>query len=94
MLRFAVVIPTYNEEAFIGQTLASLMAQTQLPEQIIVVNDGSTDTTAAIVASLAARYPQIQLVHTASEAIHLPGSKVIQAFQVGEKALTRRVIQR
>ncbi|MFN5772898.1 glycosyltransferase family 2 protein, partial [Flavobacterium sp.] len=60
MLRFAVVIPTYNEEAFIGQTLASLMAQTQLPEQIIVVNDGSTDNTAAIVESFAAQYAQIQ----------------------------------
>ncbi len=88
MLRFAIIIPTYNEEAFIEQTLTSLVAQTQMPEQIIVVNDGSTDTTAAIVESFAVRYPQIQLVHKSSEAIHLPGSKVIQAFQVGEKALS------
>jgi glycosyltransferase involved in cell wall biosynthesis len=88
MLRFAIIIPTYNEEAFIEQTLASLVAQTHMPEQIIVVNDGSTDNTTAIVESFAARHSQIQLVHKSSEAIHLPGSKVIQAFQAGEKTLT------
>lgn len=78
-----IVIPSYNEEAFIGLTLQSLLSQTVLPSKIVVVNDNSTDKTAEIVLALAKEHPFITLVNKTSEAIHLPGSKVIQAFQKG-----------
>ena len=48
-----VVIPAYNCEAFIAQTLLSVIKQTYLPQQIIVVDDGSTDKTGMIVQELA-----------------------------------------
>lgn len=44
-----VVIPTYNRAALLGRALASLGAQTRRPEEIIVVDDGSSDGTAALV---------------------------------------------
>jgi len=84
---YYIVIPSYNEEAFMALTLQSLVEQTVLPSKIVVVNDNSTDTTAEIVLKFAEKFPFISLVNKTSEAIHLPGSKVIQAFQKGLEAL-------
>lgn len=86
-MRYSVVIPAHNEQEFIGLTLESLAAQTILPLQAIVVNDNSTDNTASIVSGYAVKHPWISLVDKVSGAVHLPGSKVIQAFQKGYDAL-------
>lgn len=51
---YSVVIPAYNAAAFIGETIASVMAQTHLPTQIIIVDDGSTDDLSAALADLGA----------------------------------------
>ena len=46
-LRFSIVIPAYNEEAFIGATLKSLLAQDFAdPYEIVVVDNDSSDETA------------------------------------------------
>ena len=45
----SVIIPVYNGAKFIGRTLDSVLAQTVRPGEVIVVNDGSTDDSAAIV---------------------------------------------
>lgn len=82
-MNYYIIIPTYNEEKFISLTLQSLVEQTVLPSKIVVVNDGSTDKTEEIVQSFVIKYPFIALVNKTSDAIHLPGSKVIQAFQKG-----------
>ncbi len=84
-MKYYIIIPAYNEEAFMAITLQSLLEQTVLPSKIIVVNDSSTDTTAEIVTSFSEKFPFITLVNKKSDAIHLPGSKVIQAFHEGEK---------
>jgi glycosyltransferase involved in cell wall biosynthesis len=49
----SVIIPARNEEASLGSCLESLVAQTGVPIEIIVVNDHSTDRTAEIAASFA-----------------------------------------
>jgi biofilm PGA synthesis N-glycosyltransferase PgaC len=46
-----VLIPAYNEEGFIGETLESLMDQTVCPKNIIVIDDCSTDRTTEIAKS-------------------------------------------
>lgn len=84
-MKYYLIIPTYSEEKFISMTLQSLVEQTILPSKVVVVNDNSTDNTAAIVEEFAKKYPWISLVNKVSNAIHLPGSKVIQAFHEGEK---------
>jgi len=80
---YYIVIPTYNEEQFVLLTLQSLVKQTVLPSKVVVVNDSSTDSTVELVKAFANKYPFISLVNKTSDAIHLPGSKVIQAFQKG-----------
>lgn len=47
--RIITVIPVYNGQAFIGQTLASVAQQTLKPGRVIVIDDGSTDATPEIV---------------------------------------------
>ena len=86
-MKYYIVIPAYNEEAFIALTLQSLVSQTLLPKKVVVVNDNSTDKTAEIVLAFAKENPFITLVNKTSEAIHLPGSKVIQAFHKGFETL-------
>ena len=43
--RVSCIVPVYNGEAYVGETLASILAQTQPPLEVIVVDDGSTDGT-------------------------------------------------
>lgn len=49
MAFFSVVIPLYNKERFIAQTLQSVLAQTFQDIEIIIVNDGSTDRSESVV---------------------------------------------
>jgi glycosyltransferase involved in cell wall biosynthesis len=49
--RISVIVPVYNGAHFIAEALRSIIAQTRLPDEIIVVDDGSTDATAGIAAS-------------------------------------------
>lgn len=47
--RLTVVIPTLNEERYIGTVLSDLRLQTHLPDEVLVVDGGSTDATQRIV---------------------------------------------
>jgi glycosyltransferase involved in cell wall biosynthesis len=47
--RVAVVVASYNHERFIEAALASVFTQTQLPDELIVIDDGSTDGSLEVV---------------------------------------------
>ena len=86
-MNYYIVIPAHNEQEFISLTLESLVNQTVLPKKLVIVNDNSSDETANIVLKYAQKYPFIDLIEKTSALIHLPGSKVIQAFQTGFESL-------
>jgi poly-beta-1,6-N-acetyl-D-glucosamine synthase len=59
---YVVVTPAHNEAAFIQKTIESMIRQTALPLKWVIVDDGSTDNTAAIVSRYLARHPWIELL--------------------------------
>ena len=59
-LTFSVIIPLYNKECEIEGTIRSVLSQTRLPDEIVVVDDGSTDRSAGIVQRIDS--PLIRLV--------------------------------
>src|SRR3712207_2897256 len=61
-MKYVLITPARNEEAFIEKTLASVVAQTRLPERWVIVDDASTDRTPEIVRSYAERYSWIKLL--------------------------------
>ena len=82
-MEFCIIIPAHNEESYIKQSLQSFVGQTLLPKKIIVVNDGSTDTTKIIIDSFSEKYSFIEGINLDSKSNHAPGSKVINAFYKG-----------
>lgn len=59
----SIIIPAYNVEKYLASTLDSVLAQTYSNMEIIVVNDGSTDGTARIIGSYAARDLRVRAIH-------------------------------
>ena len=59
----SVVIPAYNAERWIEETIASARSQTYPQIEIIVVNDGSTDDTASILEAIGKDEPRLRTIH-------------------------------
>ncbi len=60
---FSVLVPVYNHEKYIGPALDSLLAQTDPDWEAVVVNDGSTDGTPAVIEAYARRDARIRVFH-------------------------------
>ena len=61
-VKYVLITPARNEEAFIRRTLESVVAQSLLPERWVIVDDGSTDRTAEIVEPYTKQHAWIELV--------------------------------
>ncbi len=64
----SAILPARNEEANIAAAVESLARQT-VPLEILVVNDASTDGTAAILAQLRTRFPQLHVIEIENDAV-------------------------
>ena len=62
LAKYVLITPARNEAQFIEVTLKSVVAQTVLPLRWVIVSDGSTDGTDAIVCKYAESYPWIELL--------------------------------
>ncbi len=60
--KVSVIIPCYNQAKFLPRTVATLQAQTLGAWECIVVDDGSTDNTAEVVANIALNEPRVRLL--------------------------------
>lgn len=73
MSSVSVIVPTYNCARFIGEAIDSILGQTKLPDQIIVVDDGSTDDTEQVVRRYGARVEYIKQKNTGVSAARNTG---------------------
>ncbi|UUV20945.1 glycosyltransferase family 2 protein [Paenimyroides aestuarii] len=67
MPRFSIIIPLYNKEKYIQHTLKSVLNQTFQDFEIIIVNDGSTDQSVALVNEI--NDVRIQLIHQENQGV-------------------------
>lgn len=74
--RVSILLPVRNEAEFLPASLASLFRQTILSWELVVVDDGSSDATPAILAAAAARDPRLRVVPS-------PGRGLVPALNAG-----------
>ena len=85
-LTLSVVLPNYNHAKFIGRALAALLGQERAADEIIVIDDGSTDDSVAVIERIAATAPTIRLLRN-------PGNVgVIATLQRGLEAARGKYI--
>src|SRR5580692_3883219 len=59
----SVVLPNYNHARFVGRALTALLAQERAADEIIVIDDGSTDHSVRVIDEFAARAPTIRVLY-------------------------------
>ena len=77
-LDVSVVVPAYNGEAYIAETLSNILAQTHRPREVIVINDGSTDRTAEVVGKFGGALKLISTPNNGVQAARDLGSESAQ----------------
>jgi poly-beta-1,6-N-acetyl-D-glucosamine synthase len=81
--RYLIISPCRNEADFMRQTLDSVVAQSIRPTKWVIVDDGSTDATPAVLAEYAAKHDWIQIVTRTDRGHRAVGPGVIDAFYSG-----------
>lgn len=97
--RVSVIVPAYNAVRFIGRALESILTQTMSDLELIVIDDGSTDGTGAVIDAYAARDRRMRLEHQANSglpkalnrAIELARGKYIARLDADDIALPDRL---
>lgn len=84
---YLLISPCRNEADFMKKTLDSVIAQSIQPKLWVIVDDGSTDETPAILADYASRYPFIKIVTRTNRGHRSVGPGVIEAFYAGLDAV-------
>lgn len=64
-----IIIPMYNAEMYIEKTLKSIIAQTYSSLQVIIINDGSTDTSFDICKSFQNKMPYMEIYSTENKGV-------------------------
>lgn len=71
----SVIIPAHNASEYIGRAIESVLAQTRKPDEIIVVDDGSTDNTAEVTK----KYESIRYIHQENAGVSVARNTGIEA---------------
>jgi biofilm PGA synthesis N-glycosyltransferase PgaC len=86
--KYIVITPVRDEEKYLPFTIESMIKQTILPLEWVIVDDGSKDNTAQIIDEYARDYPWIRAVHRTDRGFRKWGGGIIEAFYFGYDALT------
>lgn len=81
--RYLLITPCRDEAGYAIRCIESVVGQTVLPALWVIVDDGSTDGTPAILADCAARYPFIRILRRDNRGHRAVGPGVVDAFYAG-----------
>jgi len=87
---YVIITPARNEARYIRRTIASMVAQTHLPVEWLIVDDGSSDETEAIVREASAQHAWIRVVRMPDRGVRVVGAGVVEAFDAGLAALEHK----
>lgn len=77
----SIIIPMYNSESYIGQTIQSVLDQSCQDFEIIVMNDGSTDNSEAVVMSMQAKDKRIRYKYKPNSGVSDTRNKGIEIMK-------------
>ncbi len=77
MPEISVIMPAYNQADYLGDAIRSVLAERSVTLELIVVNDGSTDETAAVAASF--NDPRLRVIHQANAGLSGARNRGIRA---------------
>ena len=63
----SVIVPIYNTEKYITECIESLLRQTYKPLEIVLVDDGSTDSSSIICDNFSSQKPNVKVIHTKNQ---------------------------
>lgn len=86
-LKYVIISPVRDEEKFIEGTIRCILGQTIQPSEWIIVDDGSSDRTGAIIDAYAGEHAWIRALHRANRGFRKPGGGVAEAFNDGLRTL-------
>jgi glycosyltransferase involved in cell wall biosynthesis len=72
----SVIIPTYNQARYLGEAIGSALAQTLAPFEVIVVDDGSSDATARVLAGYEGRIRAVRQTNRGVAAARNAGARI------------------
>lgn len=85
---YVVITPVRDEEQYLPFTIESMVRQTVLPREWVIVDDGSNDRTGEIAEAAAREHSWIRVVHRSDRGYRKWGAGIIEAFYAGFNALT------
>ncbi|MDX9942533.1 MAG: glycosyltransferase family A protein [Bacteroidales bacterium] len=86
--KYVIVSPVRNEEEHLEKTLNSVLKQSILPVEWVLVDDGSIDNTSGILETYALNHSWIKVIHLADRGYYLPGEGVVNVFYKGYESIT------
>ena len=81
--RYVLITPCRDEAAFARRCIESVLKQTVLPSLWVLVDDGSSDETPAILAEVASRHPWVRILRRENRGRRAVGPGVVDAFYAG-----------
>ncbi len=88
MHKYIIISPVRNEEHFLRKTIESVLNQTVLPKQWIIVNDGSTDKTEAIIDEYCVKYKWIEKINLEDRGYYYPGTGIVNVVKKGYEVIS------
>lgn len=80
-MRFSIIIPAYNAEAYLQRSLDSIFSQEYEDYEVIVINDGSSDGTAVLLERYTSKYPNLHVLTQSNQGMATARNRGLDAAQ-------------